>query len=241
LDAGTGIRELGEDLLRRNKDLSGKGSRIQAHILISHLHWDHVQGFAFFAPAFLEGNEFDLYGVSGLECSLISTLRNQMSEPNFPITLDELGACFRFHDLEPGAEATIEEVSVRVEKLNHPGGSVGFRLEHEGKTLIYASDTEQVGEIDLALLEMTRGADLLIYDSMFAPEQYLGLWDNISRESWGHSTWEAAVELARAAGVKQLVLFHHGNDDTIVAEIEARARERFPRSTAAYEGLEIEL
>jgi phosphoribosyl 1,2-cyclic phosphodiesterase len=164
-----------------------------------------------------------------------------MSEPNFPITLEELGASFRFHDLEPGSEVMIGEVLVRVEKLNHPGGSFGFRLEHEGKSLIYASDTEHVDETDAALLHISRGGDLLIYDSMFAPDQYLGLWDNMSRESWGHSTWEAAVDLALAAGVKQLVLFHHGNDDSVVAEIEARARERFPDSAAAYEGLEIEL
>jgi ribonuclease BN (tRNA processing enzyme) len=91
------------------------------------------------------------------------------------------------------------------------------------------------------MLDLARDGDVLICDSMFTPEQYLGLWDDLSRESWGHSTWEGAVELALAANVKKLVLFHHGNDDDMVGEIEEKARERFPETMAAYEGLEIEL
>jgi ribonuclease BN (tRNA processing enzyme) len=114
-------------------------------------------------------------------------------------------------------------------------------LEESESVLVYATDTEHVEGIDPEALDLARGADVLIYDSMYAPEQYLGLWDDIPRQSWGHSTWEGAVELAQAAKVKRLVLFHHGNDDRVVADIEKQAQEKFPAVIAAYEGLEIEL
>ena len=107
--------------------------------------------------------------------------------------------------------------------------------------MVYASDTEHLADLDPSLVELARDSDVLIYDSMYVPEQYQGLWDGIPRESWGHSTWEAAVELARAANVKHLVLFHHGNEDKVVEETELKARERFPHTSAAYEGLEIDL
>lgn len=241
LDAGTGIRELGDDLLLRYKDASGKIRKIAAHIFVSHLHWDHVQGFPFFSPLFIKGNQFDLYGVGDLECGIRSTIAHQMAEPNFPLTLEDVPARVTFHNLQPGETITINDVSVYVEQLRHPGGSFGFRIRNQGKSLIYASDTEHLDQSLAGLVEFCQDADLLIYDSMFAPEQYLGLWDGIPRESWGHSTWHAAVELADAAHVKKLVLFHHGNTDEIVQQIEEKAREKFPETIAAYEGLEIKL
>jgi phosphoribosyl 1,2-cyclic phosphodiesterase len=238
-DAGTGIRELGEDLLRR--DIGSPGNRIKAHIFFSHLHWDHVQGFPFFAPIFVEGNEFHLYGGKSLNITIYRLMSDQMAAPNFPVTLHNLASTLSFHDLDPGTTVTVGDATIRTERLNHPGGSIGYRLEQGKKVLVYASDTEHTDDLDPLMLEFARGADALIYDGMFTPEQYLGLADDLPRQSWGHSTWEAAVDLARAAGVKQLILFHHGNDDAVVAEIETRARERFPGSSAAYEGLEIEL
>lgn len=241
LDAGSGIRELGEELLRRYTNSAGERTRIHGHIFISHLHWDHIQGLPFFAPTFFPENEFDLYGVHNLDHNVSRTLENQMAEPNFPMTVEDLDATLRFHDLSPGDTVRIDDVSVQVEELAHPGGSYGYRVEHEGKSVIYASDTEHVGGETRYLLELSRNGDVLIYDSMFAPEQYLGLWDGIKRVSWGHSTWVAAVELAIEANVKELILFHHGNEDKIVEEMEAKAREKFPHTRAAYEGMEIEL
>jgi len=241
LDAGTGIRELGEDILKRTRTTSGTRSPIRGHIFFSHLHWDHVQGFPFFAPAFIRGNEFHLYGASGVGCTIHRVMADQMSIPNFPITLNEMTASLKFHDLAPGDRIGIDDVLIRAEQLNHPGGSLGYRLERMGKTVAYASDTEYIPGVEPRTLELIRDADLLIYDSMFTPEQYLGLSDDVSKQSWGHSTWEGAVETARTAGVKQLILFHHGNDDKTVEEIERKARERFPSTMAAFEGLEIRI
>ncbi len=240
-DAGTGIRELGDDLLRRSAHPSGKPPMIEAHIFISHFHWDHVQGFSFFAPAFIKGNKVHLYGAHHLDSTIRTTLKNQLAEPNWPIGLDDMDAQLHFHDVNPGDEFSIKDVAVKVGKLNHPGGGLGYRVENQGKTIVYASDTEHLPGLDPLVLDLSRDCDVLIYDSMYIPEQYQGLWDGIPRESWGHSTWEAAVDLARAANVKHLVLFHHGNEDSVVEENETKARERFPHTTAAYEGLEIKL
>jgi phosphoribosyl 1,2-cyclic phosphodiesterase len=238
-DAGTGIRELGEDLLRRAP--SSSGHKIKGHIFFSHLHWDHVQGFPFFAPIFVAGNEFHLYGGKSLDTTLYQLMDHQMAEPNFPVNLRDLAATIEFHDLDPGASVAVGDAIIRTERLNHPGGSIGYRLERRNKVLVYASDTEHIEGLDPLMLEFVRSADTLIYDGMFTPDQYMGVNDDLPRQSWGHSTWEAAVDLARAADVKQLILFHHGNNDTVVAEIEDKARERFPGCSAAYEGLEIEL
>jgi phosphoribosyl 1,2-cyclic phosphodiesterase len=238
-DAGSGIRELGDDLFRRN--LGSLENNIKGHIFFSHLHWDHVQGFPFFAPIFVAGNEFHLYGGKGLNITLQKLLSHQMSGPNFPVNFDELPATFEFHDLNPGTTITMGDVVIFTERLNHPGGSIGYRLEQHGKVLVYASDTEHLEGLNPIMQEFVRAADALIYDGMFTPDQYIGLTDHLSRQSWGHSTWKAAVDLALAAGVKQLILFHHGNNDVVVEEIENRARELFPESSAAYEGLEIEL
>ncbi len=241
LDAGTGIVELGEDLLRRKAEAPEKYGKIKGHIFISHFHWDHVEGFPFFAPALSPPNEFDIYGLPHLENTIESTLRRQMVEPNFPITVDDFGATLRFHDLKAGDSVEIDDVRVIVGESNHPGGCHCYRVECEGKAIVYATDTEHCLQRDCLLAEFAREADILIYDGMYAPEQYLGLWDNVPRESWGHSTWEAGAATAKSANVKHLVLFHHGNEDKIIDELQIVARKKFPQTTAAYEGLEITL
>lgn len=239
-DAGTGIRDLGDDLCTRMKE-RGPDERIRGHIFFSHLHWDHVQGFPFFAPAYVGGNEFHLYAAAGLNDTIYKLMQHQMAEPNFPVCLDQLGASIFYHDLEGGQRIHIDGVEILTQTMNHPGGSLGYRIEAEGKVLVYASDTEYLAHCTATMVEFIRGADVLIHDGMFTPEQYQGLVDNCSRESWGHSTWEGATEIAKLAGVEHLVLFHHGNADDVVDEIERKARERFPCSTAAYEGLELEI
>lgn len=240
-DAGTGIRELGEDLERRSRNSPNNPSKLMAHIFFSHLHWDHVQGFPFFDPIYKKGNQIQLYGGQGLTETTQKLMSIQMCSPNFPVPLEELPATLEFHEVREGDQVQLGQAVIRVEKLNHPGGSFGYRLEEHGRSLVYASDTEQVPGEHSSLLELAQGADVLIHDSMYHPEQYQGLWDHISRESWGHSTWEGAVELAKAAKVKHLLLFHHGNEDSIVEDIERKAQARFHHVTAAYEGLELDL
>ena len=239
-DAGSGIRDFGDDLCRRLK-MGSENARVRGHIFFSHLHWDHVQGFPFFAPAYISGNEFHLYAGVGLNDTIYQLMSHQMAEPNFPVCLKQLGASLFFHDLEGGQRIQLNGAEILTHKMNHPGGSLGYRVQAEGRILVYASDTEHVNESFAEMIEFVRDADVLIHDSMFTPEQYRGLVDNCSRESWGHSTWEGAAELAASAGVKHLILFHHGNGDDVVEEIERKAREIFPRSTAAYEGLELEI
>jgi phosphoribosyl 1,2-cyclic phosphodiesterase len=238
-DAGTGIRDLGDDLLRRHDWVDGD-SRITGHIFFSHLHWDHVQGFPFFAPVFLDGNEFHLYGADNLHCTIDKLMSHQMTYPNFPVELEDLKSKLKFHNLISGDRVKIGGGEVRSQLLNHPGGSLGYRLEMDGRSVVYASDTEIGDDNDHLVLEFVRGADVLIFDSMFTPDQYEGC-GGLCRKSWGHSTWESAVHVAKQADINRLVLFHHGNEDKIVEQIEARAREIFPETIAAYEGLELRL
>jgi len=240
-DAGTGIRDLGEDLCERCEKLGAKDTGITGHIFFSHLHWDHIQGFPFFAPAYVGGNEFHLYAAQQLDHTFEKLMRDQMSEPNFPVALDRLSASITFHELKSGDRVQIDDVAVVSQELSHPGGSFGYRVEFEGKSLVYATDTELVDELYGTMLKLAANADVLILDSMFTPEQYFGTEDNCCRRDWGHSTWAGAVEIANAANVGHLILFHHGNRDSLVDEIQEKAREKFPRTTAAYEGLEIEL
>jgi len=240
-DAGTGIRDLGQELCEQQATSGPDEAGIKGHIFFSHLHWDHIQGFPFFAPVYMSGNEFHLYAAKGLNHTLEKLMRGQMSEPNFPVAFDRLSASIAFHDLQSGDGVRIDDVVVKTQELSHPGGSMGYRVEFEGKCLVYATDTELVGGTYSNVLNIAANADVLIFDSMFTPEQYSGAADNCCRRDWGHSTWVGAVEIANAASVGHLILFHHGNEDSLVDEMQDKARERFPRTTAAYEGLEIEL
>jgi phosphoribosyl 1,2-cyclic phosphodiesterase len=239
-DAGSGIRELGEDLVRR-KATSNHKTPVVGHIFFSHIHWDHVQGFPFFTPAFKPGNVFHLYGGSGLNCTIHRMMTDQMSQPNFPVTLEDMGASLTFHDLDPGDTVKIDDAIVRVDLLNHPGGSLGYRVERKGKVVVYASDTELTQDVDPGVVDLAGNADVLIIDGMYTREQYQGTFDGISRRSWGHSTWEKAVSTAKAANVRRLVLFHHGNDDKTVEKIERSAKKLFGPTLAAFEGLEIQV
>jgi phosphoribosyl 1,2-cyclic phosphodiesterase len=234
LDAGTGIRKLGNRLLREQP--------IEATVLLSHQHWDHIQGLPFFVPAYLPTTQLTVVGgVNGI-MSLREALSHQMTAPVFPVRLDELAAEMRFREARSGETLSIGEAQVRVAKLNHPGGVFAYRIEHEGRSVVYATDTEHYACVDPALRSLAAGADVLIYDSQYTPEEYRGD-GGMSKVGWGHSTYVAGTELARAAGVASYVLFHHDpqRTDAGVAEIERRAQQLFPGSVAAREGMEITL
>jgi len=233
-DGGTGLRMLGKKLL--------KETPITAHMFFSHVHWDHIQGFPFFEPAFVKGNEFHLYGGNNVSRTLAETLEGQMDQPNFPVDLGAMGAKVSFRDVPEGEAVEIDDGSggkVRVTNArgNHPQGVFAFRVEHKGKVVVYATDTEHYdGRLDDKLAALAKGADIFIYDAQYTPEEYS------AKKGWGHSTFEEGVKLAKHSGVKRLVLFHHDptQNDAAVHEKEKRAKALFPNVLAAYEGIVLD-
>ena len=248
-DCGTGSHNLGQALEASSEH------PIYGHLLISHTHWDHIQGFPFFRPLFVPGNEWDIYAPGGLGQALETTLAGQMEYTYFPVALDQLGATIRYHDL---AEGTFEIGSARVtaQYLNHPALALGYRVEVGGVSLVYATDHEPheacpasaraSGGVDPVHGEDRRhvtflaGADLVIHDSQYTDREYP------EKKGWGHTTVEWSVDYALAAGAKCLVLFHHEplRDDDGMDRVLVMARERAGPALdviAAIEGEAIEL
>lgn len=235
LDAGTGLRGLGERLLAGERP-------VEASILFSHVHWDHIQGFPFFSPLFRQATELALYGKPD-HGSLEGALARQMMAPGFPVNLDAVPAALSYRDLPLGRPFVVGGATVRAARLNHPDGVIAYRIEYDGRVVVFATDTEHYADrIDRDLVTLAEGADLLIYDAQYTPEEYAGVIGG-ARIGWGHSTWVEGVRVARAAGAASLVLFHHdpGHDDAAVAAIERAARTILPGTVAAREGLEIHL
>jgi phosphoribosyl 1,2-cyclic phosphodiesterase len=224
IDCGTGIRQLGQHLL------ATQPGPVEGHILISHTHWDHIQGIPFFGPLFAPGNTWDLYAPKGVRASLRDALRGQMQYSYLPIQLDELGAVIRYHALVEG-KFRIADVTIRTRYLNHPALTFGYRLEAESAAVVYASDHEphsrhladgtgEIGGEDLRHCEFLAGADLVIHDAQYIAEEYP------KKIGWGHSTVEYALAMCRAAGVKRVALTHHdpSRDDDAIDRIVTRAR-----------------
>jgi phosphoribosyl 1,2-cyclic phosphodiesterase len=143
----------------------------------------------------------------------------------------------------PALDKSGAVVKISNTRGNHPQGVYAYRVDYGGRSAMYATDTEHYAIVDPRLKKLAQGVDVLIYDAQYTPEEYAGVGSGLSKTGWGHSTFEAAVELAKAAGVKQLVLFHHdpGQDDKAVREKERRAKELFGNTVAAYEGMRISL
>ena len=230
-DGGTGLRLAGNSLL--------KEMPTTVHLFFSHVHWDHIQGFPFFTPAFIKGNTIMMYGGANVCGTVETALAGQMETPNFPVHLRELPAALVFNDLHEGEVLELEG-GVRITNAagNHPGGVFAYRVEHEGKSVVYATDTEHYSVPDPKLVELCKDADVLIYDTMYTPEEYAGV-GGIPKTGWGHSHFVAGVDLVKAAGV----LFHHdpAQSDAAVAEKERRTRLLFDNSLCAYEGLVIDV
>jgi phosphoribosyl 1,2-cyclic phosphodiesterase len=235
LDAGTGLRTLGNALLAEREPLD-------LALLLSHFHWDHIQGLPFFVPAYLPSTRLSVYGAVQGHMPVREAMKRQMSAPHFPVELDDLGADTAWNEVRPGQKLEIGEATVTVAKLNHPGGVLAYRIEHEGESLVYATDTEHYACVDPALRALAEGASVLVYDAQYTPDEYAGVKGR-SKVGWGHSTYVAGCEVAATAGVGELVLFHHDpqRTDDEVADIETRARALFPRTVAAREGASIRL
>ena len=245
LDMGTGAAVLGRELMARGEPSRG-------HILISHTHWDHIQGIPFFAPLFVPGFEWDIYGPRGLHQGLRQTLAGQMQSTYFPVTLEQLGATIRYRELVEG-RLRIGDIEVTCRYLNHPALTLGYRLEADGAALVYACDHEPhshalatgVGDFlgeDRRHAEFLAGADLVVHDAQYRASEYP------QKIGWGHSTIEYACAVARLAKVGQLALTHHDpmrDDAAIDALVDSLRTEGFrlagPHIFAAAEGHEVEL
>ncbi len=235
-DAGTGIRVLGNELL--------KEMPVTAYLFFSHVHWDHIQGFPFFVPAFIKGNRFELFGASHVTNTLEETLAGQMNYPNFPVTLDSMASEMIFHDITDGDIIRLDSVKIKARSLYHPGGVLGYRFEFNDIVITYATDTEPInGGFPEGLIDISQDADILIHDAQYLPEEYTGENGSPSKKGWGHSTYVHAVEVARRCNVKKLVLFHHdpSHDDATVEKIEKAAQRLFTETVAARESMEIRL
>ena len=230
LDAGTGLRALGNELLRKGDDLA-------VTLLLSHYHWDHIQGLPFFLPAYMKQTELTVVGGANGVMNVREALTHQMSAPLFPVRLDEIGARLATREVKMGDVFDIGEAKVTVAKGNHPGGVMAYRIEHDGKSMVYATDTEHYACVDPMLKRLSEGEDVLVYDSQYSPDEYK------TKVGWGHSTYVEGAELARSAGVGTYVLFHHDpmRNDESVLDLETKARGLFASSVAAREGMEIDL
>jgi phosphoribosyl 1,2-cyclic phosphodiesterase len=253
LDGGTGLRELGVDLLRRPQ------RPIVAHFLFSHMHWDHIQGFPFFTPAYVPQNTLYIYGTSEGDRRFHKLLSGQMRSDYFPVDFSELNSHVVPADLGPSGVRVIDGVTVRCFEQKHPGGSYAYSLEKNGHKIVYATDNEidltlpdlDEAERDLTLprhiprdlVEFCAGADLLIGDGQYTEDEYP------KRIGWGHPRATTVVDLAIQAGCKQLAVYHHDpmqSDHDVEAKIAAcRSRVRVQGAEvfvfAAREGLELKV
>ena len=225
-DAGTGAPRLFAALLEE-----AGGQPFSANIFLTHFHWDHIQGVPFMPALYSASSQLTFYSDRPAD-TLSDTLKGQMSSPYFPVHLPEVRAEVRHRQIEPrGLE--FGSLTVKPFPLHHPDGAVGYRISAPGECVVYASDHEHGdAQYDRGLLENAQGADMLIYDAQFTPEEYP------SRKGWGHGTWLEGAKVARQAGVGQLVLFHHdpAHDDKTLSAIERDARGEFVNAVAAKEG-----
>ena len=232
-DAGTGIRDFGIDLKSPGFD---RLERIT--MMFSHFHWDHIQGFPFFDPAYNPAIQVNILvmGVNRKFKDIKQIFSGQMQEQYFPVKLDDMGSNMAFiypdSDIRFDRGATLTAIA-----QNHPGGSWGYRLELAGRSVVFCTDIEHGEEVNQDIVEFAKGADLLIHEAQYTSEELL------SHKGWGHSSYEQAMEVARAAGVGYLAMTHHdpAHDDAFLKDQEAKCRAVMPNCVLAREGMEFKL
>jgi phosphoribosyl 1,2-cyclic phosphodiesterase len=234
-DGGTGLHVLGQSLLSQMP--------LEAYLFFTHSHWDHVQGFPFFVPGFVKGNNFHIHGAIAPDGSTVEQrLNDQMLHPNFPVPLQIMQANLHFHDVQPGQPIQINDITVETAALNHPGEAVGYRVNWRGGAAVYITDTEHFPDkLDENVLWLARNADILIYDSTYTDEEYHCA--KSPKIGWGHSTWQEAVKIAKAAKVKTLVIFHHdpAHNDDFLDRVGTQAYAKFPGAIMAREGMILQV
>ena len=256
-DAGTGIRALGDQLM-------ATGASVRAFIAISHPHWDHIQGFPFFKPAFISGNELTIVGPQSRDVTLRQMMAHVMDKVYFPIQLHELKASIKFVAMKEESTTVFDAVLSSL-YVNHPSLALGYRLDAAGRSLVYISDNEpfdrevasSVKNIDPVVMrkyaagkaepnqrviDFAKGADILVHDATYTPEEY------VNHVGWGHSHYLFCLKIAHEAGAKKLILSHHDqtHDDATVDDIlnkcrrEIRTRNYRFECYAAAEGMEMD-
>ena len=238
-DAGTGIRDLGKEFIA-----SGHKQE-ELFIAFSHFHWDHIQGFPFFDPAFSKKQKINILAMgSGREIKCLEEIfKVQMQEEYFPVPLANMGAEFNFMLLDQSMEifggdtSGTKPIIVITNRHNHPGGAYGYRLERNGKVFVFCTDVEHGDEIDENVVRLAEGADLLIHEAQYTTEELK------DKKGWGHSSYEQAIQVAEMAGVKQLAITHHDpdHDDEFLTKMEKQCQQRFKDCFLAREKMEIEL
>jgi len=234
-DAGTGIRDLGNDLI-------ASGYK-QEEILIvySHFHWDHIQGFPFFEPAFNPEQKISIIALGkGRNIkSLKGIFEMQMQSEFFPVQLDNMGAKFEFHLMDEDTDVIkgVKDSIVTANRHNHPGGAYGYRIERNNNVLVICTDIEHGEKIDMNVVKLSQDADLLIHEGQYTNEELK------KKKGWGHSSYEQAIQVAEMARVKKLVITHHDpdHDDEFLSKIEKECQEKFSNCVLAREKMEIEL
>ena len=232
-DCGTGFRNLG---LALHQEFGQRP--LSAHVLVSHYHWDHIQGIPFFSPLYDNpSNQFSFHS-SSRNRTLARVIDDQMASPYFPVDASEMKAQRRFFVVEQG-RANLDGVHLQSMWLNHPQGCMGFRLETPEGIFVYATDNEPGDEqFDKNVRELATGADVLVYDSQYLPEEY-----EARKRGWGHSHWREAINVVMESGAKELILFHHDpdHDDACIDHVVKAARDHYPKVRAAAEGMEMVL
>lgn len=233
LDCGSGARRLGHEIVTRR----GRGPT-RIHLLMSHYHFDHLEGLPLFNPLYDPNTTLRIHGVPPADRTLRATLEQFVSPPYFPVRLAGTPATVEFVELDGGA-FEVGDIRVETLPLNHPDGCIAYRLERAERRVVFATDHEHGNpEVDAALVDFCAGVDHLIYDATYLPSEYESL-----RRGWGHSTWYAAIATAREADVRNLVLIHHHPDhtDAELDEVERVARREFAATVLAREGTSIPL
>ena len=231
LDCGTGARVLGAALAKERR-----GRPTRYHVFLSHYHFDHVEGLSLFQPLYDPASHIIFHGFASDGRTVRQNLETLIAPPYFPVALAGVPAKIEFKDVD-GSVFTVGDLRVTSMPLSHPDGSVAYRISHGNRSLVYATDHEHgIEEVDRALVAFCRDADYLIYDATYMEAEYESL-----RKGWGHSTWYAAVNAARNATVKTLILFHHHPEhtDTQLDEMERIARLELPTALVAREGMEL--